>query len=202
MGGGGSNRAQQQAEAEERARQARIQQTTAQVNSIFDSPERQAQYGKYGDALREYYAQDVNRQKTVADRDLKFAMARSGNTGGSVAVDSGRRLGQEYTKGLLSAERQAQGQVANLMNQDEQARSNLIGLAQAGLGATQAAQQAAGALRANLMGAESAGKMQSLGDLFSGIGEIKRASEARDIRREQDNLYGMNYYQSMFEPRG
>lgn len=187
------NNAARQAEENERRRQAQINQTTASINQIFDSPERQKQIADFGGAMRDFYLQDLNRQKASADRDLTFALARSGLTGGSRQVDATRSLGEDYQRGVLDAERRTQGAMADLRGRDEQARLSLTSLAQSGLSATNAATQAASAMRASLDGAQSAAQLQGLGDLFGGVADIRRRSEEARERRRADSNYTQRY---------
>lgn len=201
---GGGNRAQQQAEQAERERQAQINQTTSQINALFDSPDRQAQIADFQRAMQDLYQQDLARQHEGASRDLKFALARSGLTGGSRQVDANRDLGEMYQRGVLEAERKAQGAAANLRGEDERARANLTSMAMTGLSATNAANQAASAMRASLEGARAGAMADSIGDLFGGIAEVRRRSEEDAARRRADNLYTSMYgpYWSQFSGFG
>lgn len=198
--GSSSNSGQRAAEQAERERQAQISATQARVNQIFDSPERAAQRAEFGTALRDLFNQDLQRQKGVADRDLRFALARSGQIGGSRQIDAGRTMGEEYQRGVLEAERRAQGGVADLMSRDEQSRLQLAGLAQSGTNVTAAAQQAAGALRANLESASADARAGGLGDLFGSVAEYKRASDtaAEKRRADKDYLWQQQKYSPMF----
>lgn len=186
MGGGGSSRAQREAQRAEQERQARIAEATRRIDAIFDSPARQRQYDDFVSALRDYYTQDANKQKVIADRNQRFALARSGLTGGSAAIDAGRQLRDEYNRGILNAERQAQSAVADVMSQDQQSRLNLIQLAQSGADVTSAAQNAAAAMRVNIAGAQERARAQGLGDIFGSTAETyRRQQEAAERRRGQ-----------------
>ena len=130
---GGSNRAAQEANRAEQARQAAIAGTQARVNQVFDSPGREADIADYVGAVREYFTDDLSRQKTNSDRDLKFALARGGNIGGSTQRDQQKVLGEEYGRGVLEVERRSQGAGAELRANDQDARARLISLATSGL---------------------------------------------------------------------
>lgn len=192
---GGAGKAQRRAEQAERERQQQIAATTARIDSIFDSPERQKQYDNFANALRAFYTEDAGRQKTIADRNQRFALARSGLTGGSAAADAGRTLSDEYNRGILDAERRTQGSLADLISSDQQSRLNLIGMAQSGLNATSAARQAAEAMRANVGNARAAGRAEGLGEIFGSTAEAyRRQNQAAETRRGYqqglDGLYG------------
>lgn len=178
----------------ERARQMTIQLGTARVNSIFDDPARAAQQGDFLKAIRDFYTQDANKQKGVADRQLKFSMARSGLTGGSAAVDSNRTLGEEYTKGLLDAENKAQGAYSDLQAQDEQTRLGLLSAVRSGMDTTTAAARSAAAIQQNAAGAKNDALASGLGDIFGSTAQTyKTQREGADRRRGVIDAYGSVY---------
>jgi hypothetical protein len=184
MGAPSGNRATRAAQRQEAERQARIEATTARIDTLFGNPQRQRQYGDYLGSLRNVYQQDASRQKDMADRNLRFSLARSGLTGGAAAVDQGALLGDEYRRGLLRSEQQAQQGVAGLRAADETSRLNLLQMANAGTGLTSAATNAANAMRSNLATAQSAGTVNALGDIFGGTADIlKKQREAALARK-------------------
>lgn len=164
----------QEAEAE---RKQQIGATTDRINKIYDAPERQAQYGDFVNAVRDKYLGDANKQKVIADRETKFATARSGLTGGSREVDSKRQLGEEYTQGILQAENKAQSALGDLKAQDNSSRMNLIQLAQSGLDASTAASRAMANTKAGTAGALADSTMQGLGDVFAGSAAVYRKQQ-------------------------
>ena len=199
---GGNDSAQREAQQAEQARQAGIQRTSAGVEAAFNSPERQQQYQDFYSATRDLGMTDLNQQKTIADRNAKFALARGGLTGGSRARDVGSALGQDYVEGLLNVDRRAQGSMADLMAADQTSKNNLLSLAQSGLDLTTASQGAASALRANLQSGESTRLAGGLGDLFGTASDIKRTSEDARIRRQAELQYGNTVYQPWFRYGG
>jgi hypothetical protein len=176
--------ASQQAEAKrlEAERHARISGNVKNINSAFDG--RAPQYAQLGEALRERLNTELAHKRGEATRQNKFALARSGLTGGSAAIDAGRLLSRESREGALAAERQAQAGVADLMGKDEQARLSLISLAQSGNDIGNAGAQAASMLRANLSGAQNTDMVNGLGNVFAGTGEaVKNQRDAAARRR-------------------
>ena len=192
--GGGNSSAQREAQRSEEARQAAIRQGSAQVESIFSSPERQQQYQDFYSASRELGMGDLNKQKAQADRSAKFALARGGLTGGSRARDVGTQMGQDYLDGLLTVDRRAQGSMADLMGADQQSKQNLLGLVQSGLDVTTANSSAASAMRANHQAGEATRMAGGLGELFGTAASMKNASEAERIRRQAEIQYGNTVY--------
>ena len=183
MGAGSGNKATKRAERAEADRQARMAAGEASVNAAFNAPARQQQYTDFLKAVREGFMLDANRQKTVADRRLKFANARSGNIGGSVATDSNRRLGEEFTKGILDSENTAQGALADLKSDDEAARQSLIGMIRSGADATTASSRMMQLGQSNALGAKSRALTAGLGDIFSGTADVYLRSEDAAARR-------------------
>jgi len=199
MGAGNSaRRAQREAQRSEDDRRAQIANTTENINRIFDAPERQKQVGDYVNAIRTQYTDDANRQRAVADRNLRFSLARSGLAGGSADADARRGLGEEFARGTLQAEDKAQRAGADLRAQDEQQRNNLIGLAQSGLDATTAAQRANAAVADSAQRARSASIGDGLGDIFVNTAGLYKQQQEAAARRAGTlapvgSLYGNPY---------
>ena len=193
---GGGNDAQRDAERAERERQAAIQNTQRRVEGIFSSPQREKDITDFFNATRQYYRTDADRQQGDAARNTKFALARSGVTGGSFDVDTNARLSETYQRGLLEADRRAQGAAANLRAADADAKSRIFQMAQSGLDATTAANQASQALRQNLdMGRVDANE-RSLGDLFSRFGDIYTSS----VKQKEDTRAQRDVYRTLYQP--
>jgi len=192
--GSSSNKAANQANDMERQRQANIQQTTARINQAYQNPQREADIQDFLAASRSFYQNDLNRQHDSAGRNLKFALARSGLTGGSVAADQARTMGEDYQRGILQADRLAQGHAHDLRNADEQARQSLIAMAQNGINDTGAGMQAAQLMQANLAGARSQMNANAIGDVFGGFGTLlKHSRDAADSRRANRDFYQLLY---------
>jgi hypothetical protein len=196
---GGSDKAQREAQANEQARLAAITGTQSAVNGVFNSPQRAADIADYVGALRTYYGDDLNEQKANTDRQLKFALARGGLTGGSTQIDQQKTVGKDYAKGLLNVDRKARGAGAELEASDQDARARLISLATSGLDATTAASMAASSMRSNLESGKSAAQLQGIGDAFGGPLQnfFKNSADAAVRRRAVDDAYGrVGLYQS------
>ncbi len=182
MCGGGNDSASKAAEARETERLAEIKRATGSIDRVFDN--RGAQRTDFVTALRSFLSGDVRKQQKIASRGLKFGLARSGLTGGSTAVDTGRTLGEEFTQGLLKAERGAQSGLSDLKASDEAARLQLLGLAQTGLSSQTASQRASEAIRSNLASAKAGITTSGLGDVFGKTGDLFRRQAEAAERRE------------------
>lgn len=191
---GSHNSSQNEARRMEQERQARIAETTRRVNAAYDAPGRQAQYDDFLSAVRQNYTDDARRQKQGVDRDLKFATARSGLTGGSADVDMRRGAGEEFQRGILQAEDRAQAALGDLKGADESSRMQLLQMAQAGLDATTAASRANAAISAGAQSARADAQAKGLGDIFgSTIKTVGRQQEAAAQRRGQTAAVGSLY---------
>ena len=198
--GGGSNDASKQAQQQADEQKAQIAQSQAAINALFNDPKRTAQYDKLGTDTTNYYTGEVNRQNQSAQRNLKFALARSGLSGGSQQAFDGQELGKDYQKGLLQASQQGQNAANSLRAADEQSRTQLIGLAQSGLDATQASSQGALSLQNNLLAGQGQANVNQLGDLFGNLGSIYSNSQQQQADRK-GFLYGYGTgYQPWFGP--
>jgi hypothetical protein len=197
--GGSSNNAQKEASQQEAQRQAAIKQSTGQIDAIFSSPERQAQYAQFLEAARKLYGDELMKQQKDNSRQMKFALARSGQTGGSTAVDQGVKLGEAFQKGTIEAERLAQGNTADLKQSDEQARLQLIGLAQGGLDATTGIKNAQTNLLSNLQAGNATRNVKGVGDVFSGFADMyKKSMESKGERDAAKYQFGN--YKPLFGP--
>lgn len=191
--------ATKRARLDEAERQAKMTEATSRLNAVFDSPERQAQIAAFLAALRDQYGTQLNRQKAVQDRNLKFSMARSGLTGGSAAVDANRLLGEEFSQGILDSENRAQAAVGDLRSADEASRMGIISMIRSGLDSTTAAQRAGSAMQANAQGAQGRAMTEGLGDVFGSTAELyKRQTEAAERRRGERAAYESVYGRSAF----
>jgi hypothetical protein len=189
-GGGNAAAAAQQQEAQ---RQAEISSNVNSINSAFTN--RAPQYSQYLDATRKLYQTEVGRQQGIASRNLKFALARNGQTGGSVAADQGNELGREMAQGTIQAEQKAQGDLTKLQSQDQAQRLQMISLAQSGADIGNAATQTADALRANLGSAMAGSTANTVGDVFGNLSKNYEnfqtaAMTRKGLANATQNIYG------------
>lgn len=201
--GSSNNDAQKEAQKAEAARQAAIAASVGKIDSVFSDPRRQAQYQDFLEASRAAYQDQLGRDQKVNERQLRFANARSGNTGGSVAVDSGRRLSEAFQKGTLEAERLAQGDESNLRQADQDSRLRLISMAQSGLDATTGVRNASEALRSNLQAGGATRNVKSISDIFGQFSDIyKKSQDAANERKGANYAYNTTYQPGLFSGYG
>lgn len=191
---GTGNKAATAAAASNTQSQADIQNSVNQINNAYNSPGRQAQYDQYGAQLQKYFTGQVDTQEATNARNLKFANARSGLTGGSEAIDSGAQLNKDFTTGLLTASQNAQAGKANLQQADVNSKNQLIGLAQQGNFTGAIPSQIAQSQSAALGTAQNYGNANSLGNLFSGTANIwGNEQTAAANRKAQQSPIGSLY---------
>jgi hypothetical protein len=190
--GSGSNDAQKAQERQEKERQDAIRRGTAAVNQAYDNPQREKDIGDFLAANRQLYFDELNKQNVENTRGLKFALARNGQLGGSVQVDAGRRAGEAYQSGVLTAERAAAEAANNLRAADEDNRRSLLAMVQSGLDATTAGARANAGLRTSLEGARAGMKVDALGDVFGGFADLyKRSRESAAERRARSDAQAL-----------
>jgi len=196
---GTNNSAADAANTANAQRQQQINDSISQITAAYSSPERQSQYAQYGKNLSDYYTGQVNQQEAVNARNLKFANARSGLTGGSAAVDSNTQLQKDYTAGLLQASQQSQAGTAALQQSDINSKNQLISLAQQGGYTGAIPTQVAQAQTASLQAGQNFGNANALGNLFSGTANIYQNEQtAAANRKAQTSPIGSLYGQGGF----
>lgn len=182
MCGGGGSGVAKRAERAEIERKRDVRRATSAIDSAFAG--RGTQLDDFVAALREQFGAEAGRQKTLADRQLKFSLARGGLTGGSAAADTGTELGEEFQRGILKGERLSQSALADLKSADEASRARLVQLAQGGASVTSSATNAARALSSNIEGVRSTSGIESLGDIFGDVRSLfVEQQEAAERRR-------------------
>lgn len=173
LGASSAKKAKKQADKEaadnaafEASRQNKINLVQGQVDAAYGSPQRQQQYTTFGNALRDYYSQALDKKKAIATRQLKFGLAKQGQIGGSQQVDRNRQLGEELTNASTSNENAVQNAVAGLKSADQQSRIALRNEAGSGLALNQVGQRASESEQQNIGTADYAARAKGIGDVF------------------------------------
>ncbi len=191
-----SNNAANSAAAANADTQAQIQNSVQQIQNAYSNPNRQSQYTAYGNNLQNYYTGQVNNQEAINARNLKFAMARSGLSGGSASVDSNTQLQKDYTQGLLQATQAATAGVNSLKQADLNSENQLISQAQAGGGVGVIPGQIAATQAANLAQGQNYANSNAVNNLFTGTAGIyNQEQQAAALRKSQQSPFGSLYGQ-------
>jgi len=192
--GGGTGNASAAAEEAEAQRRAEISAAQQRVEGIFGSAERDSDILDLEDAVRAFLQGDLDRKRTDTARNLKFDLARSGLSKGSVDVDSNKRLGDDFLRGILEVERRSKAAGTNLRSQDQATKSALFSQILGGLDSTTAANQATSALTQNIDTSRSTALQQGIGNMFSEFTDIFKinrvASADRRAASDLDTLFG------------
>lgn len=195
---GSSNKASREAAAAEAQRKAEVAATQRQVEGVYSDPRRESDIADLIAATRTFLGRDLNEKNSEAQRQLKFAMARGGTTQGSVDADLNKKLGRDYLKASLEAERRSQAAGTSLRQADQQSKLNLFSMAQQGLDMTTAARQAGESMRSNLANARSEALQQGIGDAFANLGDVYKQSKERAGERKAERYQ----YGTFYAPQG
>lgn len=193
--GGGSNAAGQ-AQADEAARQARVNDAVRRINAAFDDPSRAAAVEQLRGDVEGLNLRELERQRTDAERLAKFELARSGQTGGSLAADVAGDFEERLRRGLLRAAELGDLAAQDVRSRDESARAGLISQANAGLGATTASERALQAVQAGLENARTGASLRTLDDVFRDLAILSRA-RAETTGRERARSLGADPFASL-----
>ena len=128
-------------------------------------------YKEQRDAVYDLNSREVERQAQLAERKNRFGLARAGQLGGSLDIDSNAEIGRVTNEGLLQAGGLADQSAAELKSADERTRANLISMAQSGIDTGSAATMALQGLDANARTSAAQRSGASIGQLFSDLGQ-------------------------------
>ena len=189
--GGRATREAQEAE-DERRRQ--IEASQKRIESIFASPQREGQIQDFVGSTRDFLQGDLDRQKGINDRELKFALARGGLSGGSTDIDQNQLLSEAFLRASVDADRRALGAGDRLRDADQQSKISLFNQALGGLDATTAAQNASQAMRTNIGLARTEGSEGNFDNFFSKFSRLfedsRKAKATRDEQKGFFQTYG------------
>ncbi|GAB3188548.1 hypothetical protein [Hydrogenophaga aquatica] len=194
MGGGGGDGGAGEARQQEADRQARIKAATDAINATFNNSGRESLYADQRGAVYDLNRMEVDRQATDAERANRFALARTGLMGGSAQIDSVADINRRTNEGLMRAGGIADQASADLRTADEQARANLISLAQSGIDTGTAASQALNSLRVNNANAASARAGATVGGLFNDLSHAYLMNQANIGRNAAANPNAQQWY--------
>lgn len=141
MGGGGDGGASEM-RAEEAARQQRIREGTEQVNQTFDSQFNDSFFDGRSQAYTNYATPQLQQQYQDAQKQLTYALARSGQLDSSVRAQRESDLTRLYDQRATEIANQAQDYENQSRNSVEDARSSIISQLNASGDAEQAARDA------------------------------------------------------------
>ena len=133
---------------------------------------RQAGYDQIRTSNMAIMNSDIARNRADAERALKFGLARSSLTGGSVDIDENKNILDANQRSTVQANQLADNQVQQVRAQDEADYANSIQKINAGLDADTAITAATAAVKNNRDQAISDPTSSSLNNLFSSVGNF------------------------------
>lgn len=162
----------------------RQQDLIDKINNIYAA--RAPDYAKMASSTYDAAKSALDQQARKTGLGLKFAMARGGQTGGSVQADKNAAFATDYARGVLGAKKAGDQAGMNLYNADQASKQRLIGLIQSGLSATDAA-QAAAAMQSAELGAQ--GSMIPAYSASGFFGDLAPAIAQSYYQHQYDNAY-------------
>ncbi len=161
---------------------------------------RERLYAQARDDVRDYFMNDLNRQRTDTERTARFGLARRGVIGGSSELDVADNILEQYNRAVLDIGNRADATATRLRAADEQARLDLISRIRGGMSADNAIQSAMSTLQTNIDSARENAMAQALGQVFSDYGfyTTQKAKERGYARGADGTFYGnpRSYYGS------
>ena len=163
-GGGGSSSAAREQRRQEELRKQRIREGRAQLANVFGHDTQQAA-NRNQQAYLDFVNPQLDSQMRDANSDLIFALARQGQTAGSLAGDRFADLNRDFNV----ARQDVANQGLDIYNQTKQnindLHNNMLNLLQSSADPDAVTNQA----RMNLTSATAAPKFNSLGPLFQNV---------------------------------
>ena len=136
-----------------------------------------------------FHKQRLDDGRDLAERSLRFQLARQGQFGGSLDVDQNGELAKGYNNGLVDARNLADAARNEALARDDQTRIDLINRINAGMDEGSAIASAGSQMQSNINQARDNALSQSLGDAFGNIALLKK---------QWDYQQGMNQVQSQY----
>jgi len=185
-GGGGGDGGAAERRAAEDARQAAA---ISSLNNSFMGSGRDQIYSRVAQDAKALQLQDLEKEKFTAERDVGFDLARRGLAGGSRQIDVGRDIQDQYSKGVITADNNAQGISNSLRDGDERTRVSLINNIRGGMSEADAVSSAFNAMSNNANDAANQAKSQNIGGFFDSIRSAAQARQEADAYEKAFKKY-------------
>lgn len=147
---------------------------------------REGLYSKIGEDTTNNALVDLNKDRSITERDLGFMLARQGLSGGSRDVDVNRDILDTYQQGVLKASNMGTQASNDARSADDQTRVKLIQSIQAGLDEGSAMQQAYEGMRNNARASQDQANMATLSGFFDTL-----------INQQKNAAYSDGYAQTV-----
>lgn len=199
MGGKSGGGEAERARREEQQRQKRIREGTTRVNSIFDGQFNEPYFEGRKQAYIDYANPQLEQQRDSAQKELTFALARSGLLDSSVRGQKAGELQQKYDLNKQQIADQALSYSGEAKSAVEDARAGLINTLNATGDAEGAASSAINRASALSKPAAFSPLSQLFADFTAGLGTQAALEKANYYSGGQT---GARYNTGLFAPRG
>lgn len=149
-------------------------------------------YAKIGEDTKNNAMVDLDKDRSITERDLGFMLARAGLSGGSRDVDVNRDILDTYNQGVLKAASMGTETANNARSADDQTRVKLIQNIQAGLDEGQAAQQAYEGMANNARSAQDDASSATLKGFFDILNNQQKEAAYTQAYNQTVNPYAKN----------
>ncbi len=197
-GGGGGDGGAAERQAQQEARKAEARAAINRMFGIGDTSDaeiaaaqsgRDQAYDRVRSSVLDFNKNKLDTDREPAARNLKFALLRTGNSGGGLDVDQNNLLQRKYDEGLLNATNAADAASLGARSSDEESRLNLLSRIDAGMDQGSAIAGANNQLRNSADAAISNAKGQSLGNAFDNAGLLYQTSQVGAGNSDAAALY-------------
>jgi len=147
---------------------------------------------KLADATRSYYADQLGRDYTKAERETRFKLARQGLMGGSEDIYQQGDVRSDRDLGATRVDEAVRRAVGQLKTQREQERLSAVQLVNSGAGDSAVSAAQAG-LKNTFENANAAQKVSLFGDLFTNTAD---AATGNNLSAQQ-RLFAERYYRQL-----
>lgn len=147
-----------------------VSESQAKANALKDaSAKREKLYATMAEDAKATAMNDLDRERTIAGRDLSFMLARQGLSGGSRDIDANKDIADTYGKGVLRASTIGSQVANNARSADEKTRQGLISSIHAGLTQDDAIRNATESMKNNAALAQDEASTSSLLGFFDAL---------------------------------
>ena len=151
--------------------------------------EREGLYGKFAADAKALQLDDLRKERGLAERDVDFDLARRGLFGGSRDIDAGREIEDQFSRGVLTADNNAQGVANTARSNDERTRISLMNSIRSGMGEADAASAAFNSMQTNAADAANQARNQSVGGFFDAIRGAATAGQQASAYEKEFKKY-------------
>ena len=115
----------------------------------------------------------LGKDRSQAERQVRFELARRGLMGGSADIDQGREVLEKFQEGSLEARNAALGAANEARSADEKTRVNLINNIRSGMAESDALSAAYAGMQNNANAARDAAFATNIGDFFNDLSVLR-----------------------------